>query len=170
MWSAFCFQVRYSRVPRLLHPSGCRGRVPADTDTGEPGGNGALYTGADEIKDVPPGASHPLVWVTPAGDGRRHDRAVLVSPMWVASLENRSTGKTWNDVEAQMFIEAVLSVGRDSEIAHRWEVGDFAVWDNRALLHTATPNDRFPPDGLRLLHRIRLKGTAAPLGSWEPPS
>ena len=33
-----------------------------------------------------------------------------------------------------------------------------------ATLHSATPNDGFSPEGLRLLHRIRLAGNLAPVG------
>ena len=39
---------------------------------------------------------------------------------------------------------------------HRWERGDFVIWDNRVLLHAASPFDaeRFQ----RLLFRMEFKG------------
>lgn len=42
--------------------------------------------------------------------------------------------------------------------SHRWEAGDLVIWDNRAVLHTASPFDhtRFK----RLMYRTTVVGDA----------
>merc|ERR1719487_1194811 len=52
----------------------------------------------------------------------------------------------------------------EGEYAHKWEVGDLLVWDNRSTLHTA---DRIPEGGARgtrLMHRIRMASEELPVG------
>ena len=61
-------------------------------------------------------------------------------------------------------IERFLKAGEGSQYRHTWEAGDFVVWDNRQLLHSATPNDKFAAEGLRLLHRVRMAAKERPEG------
>eukprot|EP00746_Dinoflagellata_sp_MGD_P156181 gnl/MRDRNA2_/MRDRNA2_85729_c1_seq1.p1 gnl/MRDRNA2_/MRDRNA2_85729_c1~~gnl/MRDRNA2_/MRDRNA2_85729_c1_seq1.p1 ORF type:complete len:339 (+),score=50.50 gnl/MRDRNA2_/MRDRNA2_85729_c1_seq1:2-1018(+) len=48
--------------------------------------------------------------------------------------------------------------------AHQWRVGDFAIWDNRLLLHAPGEAEM---DGERLHHRVRLSGSAAANRDYE---
>ena len=154
-----CATVAYSRVPVSMHASGYRALLA--TEAGASSNTGALYaahaTTRDE--DAEPSTTHPAVWVLP--DGRR-ERALPLSPLWVDHLV--ANGTTLRGDDLSLALERALAGGKPSEIAYSWTPGDFVVWDNRALLHSATPNDSFSEDGLRLLHRIRLAGDQAPTG------
>ena len=44
------------------------------------------------------------------------------------------------------------------EYRHKWRIGDFVVWDNRAVMHQA--NADYDPKEYRYLYRIMLKGSA----------
>ena len=44
-------------------------------------------------------------------------------------------------------------------LSHQWQAGDLVLWDNRSMLHSATPTSRYDahkPETRRLVHRIRL--------------
>lgn len=40
--------------------------------------------------------------------------------------------------------------------SHKWQVGDLLIWDNRGLLHAATPFDKV--NHRRICHRLSVKG------------
>jgi len=40
--------------------------------------------------------------------------------------------------------------------AHKWQAGDLVIWDNRGLLHAATPFDKI--NHRRICHRLSVKG------------
>ena len=42
------------------------------------------------------------------------------------------------------------------EYRHRWQVGDFVIWDNRSVMHQA--NADYDPQEYRYLYRVMLKG------------
>ena len=42
------------------------------------------------------------------------------------------------------------------EYRHKWQVGDFVIWDNRILMHKA--NGDYNMNEKRYLYRIMLKG------------
>lgn len=44
------------------------------------------------------------------------------------------------------------------EYRHRWQPGDFVLWDNRSVMHQA--NADFDPSEFRYLYRLMLKGDA----------
>ena len=47
----------------------------------------------------------------------------------------------------------------DNVLVHQWRSGDLVLWDNRSMLHSATPTSRYNahhPETRRLVHRIRL--------------
>jgi len=44
------------------------------------------------------------------------------------------------------------------EYRHRWQPGDFVLWDNRSVMHQA--NADFDPNEYRYLYRLMLKGDA----------
>merc|ERR1712080_258046 len=119
---------------------------------------GPLYRGSSN-RPALPGTIHPLVWVHPP-TGRR---ALLAAPMWMRHLEwADGSAQRMSPAASQLFFEALIREANASIYTHKWRVGDFVVWDNRALYHTATPNDGFSDEGLRLLHRVRMAGTDAP--------
>ncbi|MGE8611761.1 MAG: TauD/TfdA dioxygenase family protein [Achromobacter veterisilvae] len=49
------------------------------------------------------------------------------------------------------------------EYRHRWQAGDFVLWDNRSVMHQA--NADFDPAEYRYLYRLMLKGDA--LKGWQ---
>ncbi|MBV9001335.1 MAG: TauD/TfdA family dioxygenase, partial [Solirubrobacterales bacterium] len=46
--------------------------------------------------------------------------------------------------------------GHESVYAHKWSLGDLTIWDNAAVLHSATPPP--PTDELRLMWRTSTRG------------
>lgn len=163
-----CATATYSRAPLSMHASGYRARVAADGDV-LANNTGALYAASVARRGAAaPGdesTAHPAVWQLPDGDRRR---ALVVAPMWVSRLVGADGAPLLGHDALHRTLGAALAKGGPSEVAHAWAVGDFFVWDNRALLHSATPNDGFGA-GLRLLHRIRLCGDRAPAGPATCP-
>ena len=88
----------------------------------------------------------------------------MVSPMWLSHLQHYN-GTNMSLADSQRFIQSILKLGARSEYRHKWSKGDFVVWDNRALYHSATRNDDIPTGELRLLHRIRFSGGVQPRSS-----
>ncbi|HTP99104.1 MAG TPA: TauD/TfdA family dioxygenase [Casimicrobiaceae bacterium] len=62
--------------------------------------------------------------------------------------------------EGRALIEALnaLAIHRDLTYEHRWRVGELIVWDNRCLLHRATPYD--PATHGRVVRRCTVLGEA----------
>jgi alpha-ketoglutarate-dependent taurine dioxygenase len=48
-----------------------------------------------------------------------------------------------------------LRIAQRRSRAHRWQLGDVAMWDNRATVHYA---NRDYGDARRVMHRITLRG------------
>jgi hypothetical protein len=103
--------------------------------------------------------AHPLV--------RRHvstgDEAIYVSCARVASMDApadaRGPAVSLDECAAYALLERVLGAAcaPPQVYAHRWRVGDFAIWDNRLLLHSPSAMCQSP----RLHHRVRLDGDDA---------
>lgn len=138
-----------------MHKSGYRTKLPLDADFESDRSNqlGHVYRNAKKVLN---GAVHPLVWIHPPS-GRK---ALMASPMWLSHLEG--TGRNFSHDESQVSLARWLASGKATEYSHEWVKGDFIVWDNRWLYHTATPNNELPKEGTRLLHRIRLHGQDLP--------
>ena len=49
-----------------------------------------------------------------------------------------------------------LVYSKKFEYRHKWQVGDFVIWDNRILMHKA--NGDYNMNEKRYLYRIMLKG------------
>lgn len=143
----------YRRVPRPMHGSGYRTEASGSS-------LGVLYEGMEGTAEGNHTSTvHPVVWVHPSTGVK----ALMLSPMWLHHLEDAS-GEAMSEEESQAFMHGLLRRGAPSELRHHWSVGDFVVWDNRVLYHSATPNSAFSAEGLRLLHRIRLTGADRPVG------
>jgi len=163
--------VHYIRTPQPMHASGYRARIASDPPDENAGSHGAVYKEGNQA-GVVRGQSHPLVWMHPS-NGRK---AIMAAPMWVEKLAVPGRGgvgdparglddarlRNLTHEESHERIEGMLSAGMFSEYRHVWQEGDFVVWDNRWLYHTATPNSGLSKAGLRLLHRIRLNGEYRP--------
>ena len=97
-------RVQYSRAPRPMHPSGLRAMLPEDAEQEAAAELGSVYRDAGRSGSSggpsggpPLGAEHPLVWDNRGSSGRR---ALMVSPMWVASLRH-ANGTSIGDAEGQ---------------------------------------------------------------------
>lgn len=82
--------------------------------------------------------------------------ALCVAPMFLREVD----GMSWE--ESAQLVERLLesALRPDNVYGHKFSVGDLVLWDNRRLLHSAVPTpmgkDGKGPQGLRLLHRIRM--------------
>jgi alpha-ketoglutarate-dependent taurine dioxygenase len=102
--------------------------------------------------DDPP-IAHPLV--------RRHPesgRPVLYVSEHVASIEG------WAEREGRELLDRLLSetTREDRVYRHHWRVGDFAIWDNRSMLHRA---QGFDEQHARVMHHVRVSGGEAPIAA-----
>ena len=61
-------------------------------------------------------------------------------------------------------LEDIYSLQRQPQFvySHKWEVGDFVMWDNRCLLHARTD---FPREQRRLLRRVTISDESAVLAA-----
>jgi len=64
------------------------------------------------------------------------------------------------DTEAKPLLERLIAeVTRPESIyQHRWQVGDFVIWDNRCLLHSGCGYDA--DKYRRRMHQTRVRGQA----------
>lgn len=65
----------------------------------------------------------------------------------------------WPEPEAKAFLMDLteMATQREFKYAHRWQVGDLVVWDNRVTMHRARP---FPHNEPRDVRRTTLMGDA----------
>ena len=108
-------------------------------------------------------APHPA----PSASGCPLQQATTVATTVANALASPSAAVRLGASESYTLLAALLH-GVTSEArryAHRWEEGDFIVWDNRITLHSAT--DPALVDGPRLMHRVRLDGKGGQLPRAE---
>ncbi|MGV0645693.1 TauD/TfdA family dioxygenase [Mycolicibacterium sp. XJ2546] len=92
-----------------------------------------------------PTHEHPLVWTHRSG---RKSLVLGASADYVVGM----------DVEEGRALLAELldrATGADKVYSHKWSVGDTVIWDNRGVLHRATPYD---PDSPREMLRTTILG------------
>ena len=94
---------------------------------------------------------HPVVIRHP-DTGRR---ALFVNPDYTVRFDG------WTEAESAPLLRFLYDWSTRAELTyrHRWEPGDFVLWDNRSLLHRVVPD----ATGDRLLHKVTIAGDA--LGS-----
>ena len=123
-------------------------------------GRGAPLAAAETKAPPAVQTSYPLV--------RRHcesgEEALYIS---CANIERMEAAATVSqpalllDVEeSYRLVEALLgeaTSARGGAYMHKWREGDFAIWDNRLLLHA--PCSELGVIGERLHHRVRLSGS-----------
>lgn len=114
----------------------------------------ALLDGAVGTHVYPLGghtARHPAVVTVPESG----QRALYINPMCRTEIRTREG----NDVPIP-FDALVAHATRDALVhRHRWRPGDLVVWDNRRVLHRATP---LGPGARRVMHRITVAAPGAP--------
>ena len=106
-----------------------------------------------------PDVSHPLVRTHPV-TGKQ---ALYMGGNMAMGIEGLDDG------EAGTLIRTLrdFATGEAFTYAHRWRHGDAVLWDNRSMMHRATPYD----DGRyrRVMHRTSF-GPAAPVHKGAPPT
>jgi taurine dioxygenase len=94
------------------------------------------------------GAVHPVVRTHPE-TGRR---ALYVNPGFTEILIDVE------DSEGRVLLDTLLGYATDPSVTyrHKWQPHDLVFWDNRCLMHHATP---YPADSIRHMHRTTVAGT-----------
>jgi len=98
--------------------------------------------------EIEKSVSHPLI--------RTHDetarKAIYINPIRIERIIGM------DDEEALPLLDYLLehSIQMTHEYRHRWEEGDFVMWDNRVLLHKAHPD--YDMKEKRYLYRLMLQG------------
>jgi alpha-ketoglutarate-dependent 2,4-dichlorophenoxyacetate dioxygenase len=88
------------------------------------------YEPTEEERNRRPPAQHPLVR-TILGSGRR--------ALFIASHVSRIIG--WPETDSRALLDELMDFATQPRFvyAHRWNVGDLVIWDNRCTMHRATP-------------------------------
>jgi len=97
---------------------------------------------------VPNAVLHPIIRTHPES-GRR---SIYINPIRVEGILGL------DHKEALPLLDELLvhATAARFQYRHRWEPGDFVMWDNRCLLHKA--NGDYDMDQMRYLYRVMLKG------------
>ncbi len=104
-----------------------------------------------------PGPVHPLVRTHPE-TGRK---CLYLGRQW--NGEHRATfvmGMTRADSDA--LLDEIWAIARREESVwyHKWQVGDFVMWDNRCVMHRRGP---FSSAMRRIMHRTQIRDTEKPV-------
>ena len=100
-------------------------------------------------RDAVPHHPHPIF--------RKHpetgETAVYVCPLMTEEIIDM------DEAESKEILNEIYELQRQPQFvySHKWEVGDFVMWDNRCLLHARTD---FPRDQRRLLRRVTISDEA----------
>lgn len=95
---------------------------------------------------------HPLVWTHP--DGRKS--------LLVGTTADHIEGLTLAHGRSILRRLTEWAAQPDYSYAHKWQEGDFAVWDNCGVMHRVRP---YPEDSGRRMHRTTIAGDAKVAGS-----
>lgn len=134
--SAGAFQSLSDRLQRFV----------LDLTATHAGGEALARAGALVGRDVPDPVHHPVV--------RRHPGStqpcLFVNSVFTHMLDEIPRR------ESDAVLPVLVDVFKDPELQcrFRWQPGDVAIWDNRAVQHYAAPDY----DGERLMHRVVLAG------------
>ena len=102
----------------------------------------------DEQKAQLNGAVHPVVRTHPE-TGRK---ALYVNPGFTEAVLNVA------ERESQTLLDTLFGYATDESVVYRhtWQPHDLVLWDNRCVMHHATP---YPADSIRHMHRTTVAGT-----------
>ncbi|MGY8962200.1 MAG: TauD/TfdA dioxygenase family protein [Rhodospirillales bacterium] len=94
------------------------------------------------------GAVHPIVRTHP-DTGRK---GLYVNPGFTDRVVDMEEG------ESQKLLDTLFSYATDDAVVyrHRWNVRDLVFWDNRCLMHHATP---YPAHSIRHMNRTTVAGS-----------
>lgn len=94
------------------------------------------------------GAEHPVVRTHPE-TGRK---ALYVNPGFTEAITDL------DETEGRTLLETLFGYATDDSVIYRhtWQPFDLVLWDNRCLMHHATP---YPADSIRHMHRTTVVGT-----------
>jgi alpha-ketoglutarate-dependent taurine dioxygenase len=95
---------------------------------------------------------HPLVWPHPDTG----EQVLLASKMFTDSIVGLPRA------ESDALLEEIFAHIEDPavEYKHKWEVGDYLLWDNRILQHARAP---FDPKEKRALLRVPIVDSPTPV-------
>jgi len=99
---------------------------------------------------LPPPGIHPLVRTHPE-NGRK---ALFLNPVRMESIVGM------DDQTALALIDDLMrhAAQKKYEYRHKWRHGDWVLWDNRSVMHQASPD--YDMNERRYLYRLMLKGEA----------
>jgi taurine dioxygenase len=102
----------------------------------------------DEQKAELVGAVHPVVRTHPES-GRK---ALYVNPGFTEAVVGI------DEDEGRALLDTLFVYATDPAVIfrHRWQPRDLVLWDNRCLMHHATP---YPADSIRHMYRTTVAGT-----------
>ncbi|MDG2242650.1 MAG: TauD/TfdA family dioxygenase [Rhodospirillaceae bacterium] len=102
----------------------------------------------EEQKKQLGGAVHPVVRTHPE-TGRK---ALYVNPGFTESLIYV------DEHESRALLDKLFGYATDPAVIyrHKWQLRDLVFWDNRCLMHHATP---YPADSIRHMHRTTVAGS-----------
>lgn len=102
----------------------------------------------EQQKAMTPDVRHPLVRTHPA-TGRK---ALFLGTGTVMGIEGMP------EKEGKALVDELVAFATQPQFVHRhrWQEGDFLMWDNRSTMHTATPFD--DTKYARKIYRLMVKG------------
>jgi len=158
--------VAYKREPSPLHESGLRADLHVSAGCASES-LGELYGkavgGASDARGLTAEAAvsevHPLVWTHP----KTGKKAVISASMWMSHILEQD-GTPWDREASHAYLHKILKPAAEAEksYAHAWAAGDLVCWDNRSLMHSASPVPKKQQG--RLLHQVILCGDQVPVG------
>jgi taurine dioxygenase len=103
---------------------------------------------ADSAQALPPPGIHPLVRTHPE-NGRK---ALFLNPVRIEGIVGLP-----DDAALDLVTELMAHATQPKyEYRHQWHYGDMVIWDNRSVMHKATPD--YDMRQRRYLYRLMLKG------------
>ena len=90
---------------------------------------------------------HPLVKIHP----KTGLKSLYINPIRIEQISNYSDKQTLSLIDELMGHVNSLKF----EYRHKWDVGDFVIWDNRILMHKA--NGDYDMSEKRYLYRLMLQ-------------
>jgi len=155
----------FRREPWPMNPNG----ICADFDNKNGDTLGTIYSSSfdasdwQEEPDREPSQIHPFVFIHP--DTKR--RAIITSAMWLHCLADEY-GNRLTCRESHEILREILEPAEKLAYQHQWQPGDFICFDNRTLMHSASPmfdyQDLPGAAGRRVLHQIELCSDQIPNG------
>jgi taurine dioxygenase len=99
-------------------------------------------------RNLPAPGVHPLVRTHPE-NGRK---ALYLNPVRIESIVGMA------DADALSLVGDLMRHATQNkyEYRHKWQSGDWVLWDNRSVMHQANPD--YDMSERRFLYRLMLKG------------